>query len=224
MIFVNFKTYKEVSGENAIKLAHIVKKCSEETGIIIVSAVQATDIKDCSNIAIGRVWAQHVDGVEYGRHTGAILPESVLANGASGTFLNHSEHKFNSDNWADLENTISRCKETGLKTLVFGSNIEELDKIIKFNPDFVSYEPPELIASKDTSVAKANPEIIKEAVKVASKASIPLIVGAGIKSKEDVSTSLSLGAFGIAVSSNIVLSSDPEQEIMNMAGAFFSKK
>lgn len=219
MIFVNFKTYQEASGEKAVELARIVKECADETGLMIVSAVQAADLRECKQ-AGGEIWAQHVDGVEFGRHTGAVLPEAVLADGAKGTFLNHSENKFDVDSWGELESAVRRSRDVGLKTLVFASNMEELKEIARLKPDFLAYEPPDLIASKETSVAQANPDAIKEAVKIAGETGIPLIVGAGVKSREDVEISLKLGARGVAVSSDIVLSQDPKREIMYMAEGF----
>lgn len=219
MIFINFKTYQEASGERAVNLARIIKECADETGLMMVSAVQVADLKECAETG-GEIWAQHVDGVEYGRHTGAVLPEAVLADGARGTFLNHSENKFDVDSWGELESAVRRSRDVGLKTLVFGSNIEELKKIARLKPDFLAYEPPDLIASKETSVAQANPDAIKEAVKIAGEANIPLIVGAGVKSREDVQISLKLGARGVAASSAVVLAQDPYEVLVELAGGF----
>lgn len=224
MIFVNFKTYQEATGEKAISLAKIVKECAAETGLMIVSAVQTADLRECVQSGGGEIWAQHVDGVEFGRHTGAVLPEAVLADGAKGTFLNHSEHKFDVDSWGELELAVKRSKEVGLKTLVFGSNMDELREIAALKPDFLAYEPPDLIASKETSVAQANPDAIKEAVKIAEEVGIPLVVGAGVKSREDVQVSLSLGARGVAISSDIVLAQDPKKEIMYIAEGFLNDR
>ena len=93
MIFVNFKTYKEGSGEKAIDLVKIIEGVSEETQIKIIPAVQATDIKEIVRGSKLEIWAQNVDPEDYGAHTGAILPEAVFEDGALGTFLNHSEKK-----------------------------------------------------------------------------------------------------------------------------------
>ena len=81
-------------------------------------------------------------------------------------------------------------KLLGLKTLIFAGNIPELLSIRELRPDFVSYEPPELVGSKTTSVAQAKPEVIAQAVESAKESSLPLIVGAGIKSEEDIRVSI----------------------------------
>ena len=218
MIFVNFKTYEKGSGSEAIILVKLLEKVAHKSQIKIIPVVQASDIKEISRLSKLEIWTQHVDSVEYGAHTGFILPETVLEDGAMGTFLNHSEHKFN--NCEELEKAVIRAKKVGLKTLVFAANLDELRKVVLLNPTFVSYEPPELVGSKTTSVAEANPWIISEAVEITRENELPLIVGAGIKSAEDVRKSLELGAAGVAVASDIVAAEDSRKEILDLAQGF----
>ena len=218
MIFVNFKTYKEASGKNAVSLANIIEEVQHTTSVKIFPVVQATDIREVKEKTSLEVWVQKIDPVSFGAHTGAILPEATVEDGASGTFLNHSESKFSS--FDELEKAEKRAKEAGLKTLIFASNLEELERVCQFKPDFVAYEPPELIGSATVSVAEAKPEIISQALGIARKFDLPLIVGAGIHSKEDVARSLELGALGIAVSSAVVLAPDPKEKLLELASGF----
>jgi len=160
------------------------------------------------------IWTEHVDAATFGAHTGSIIPEAVKEDGATGTFLNHSEHRF--PDIKTLEIAIARAKEVGLKTLIFAGSLEELGNVLKLKPDYVSYEPPELVGSKTTSVAEAEPEIIGKAVTMAKDEGLPLIVGAGIKSSEDIKVSLELGATGFAIASSIVTSPDPKKELMEL--------
>lgn len=217
MIFVNFKTYKQGTGIRAVELARDLSSCQSQAKVPIIPVVQPTDIRLSVAASLHEVWAQHVDPIEYGKNTGWILPEAIVEAGAMGTFLNHSEHKIPNDK---LQITNERCKEVGLKTLVFASDIEELERVVKVKPDFVAYEPPELIASQTTSVARAKPEVIGEAVEVAKKAGVPLIVGAGVKDATDVKKSLELGAVGVAVSSAIVLAKNPQEVVLELAKGF----
>lgn len=217
MIFINLKTYKEGTGENALTLVKILEDVADETQIKIIPVVQASDLKEISQSTKLEVWVQKVDFYEFGAHTGAIIPEAVLEDGCVGTFLNHSESKIS---LTDLEKTVKRCAEVGLKTLVFAANLEELNNVLSLKPTFVSFEPPELVGSKSTSVAREKPEIIADAVEASKKAGIPLIVGAGIKSSEDVKTSIKLGAAGVAVASDIVLASDPKKELFELVEGF----
>src|SRR3989344_4648931 len=214
MIFVNFKTYSQGIGSEALSLTSVLEEVAHATQIKIIQVVQASDVKEITQISKLEIWVQHIDPVVFGAHTGFILPEAVVEDGASGTFLNHSEHRF--EDFNKLEDAVKRAKEVNLKTLVFAGNIKDLEKVVKLKPTYVSYEPPELVGSKTTSVAKAKPEIISEAAKLTDSLGLPLIVGAGIKSGEDVKKSLELGAVGVAVASDIVASKDPRTEILDL--------
>ena len=77
-----------------------------------------------------------------------------------------------------------------------------------------------MVGSKKTSVAQAKPEIISQSVEIAKEADLPLIVGAGIKSTEDVRKSIELGAAGVAVASDVVAAKDPKKEILDLVEGF----
>jgi len=218
MIFVNFKTYEQGTGTSGIALARILEEVSFSSQVKIIPVVQAADVAEITQISKLEIWVQHIDPVEYGPHTGYVVPEAVVEDGAMGTFLNHSEHKF--ENFKELKRAQNRAKEVGLKTLIFAANIEELKEVILFSPTYVSYEPPELVGSKSTSVAKAMPEVVSKAAEITKENELPLIVGAGIKSQEDVRKSLELGAVGVAVASDIVTANNPRKEILDLVEGF----
>ena len=218
MIFVNFKTYKEGSGERAIDLVKIIEEVSEETQIKIIPVVQATDIKEIVGGSKLEIWAQSISSEDYGAHTGAILPEAVVEDGALGTFLNHSEIKL--PDFDKLEATVNRAKEVNLKTLVFASDVAELVKILSLKPTYAAYEPPELIGSKTTSVSEAKPDVIAKAVTLSKEAGVPLVVGAGVSSAKDVKTCIKLGAVGVAVASDVVIADDPKKELLDLTEGY----
>lgn len=218
MIFVNFKTYPQGTGEKSLKLIKILDKVSAEKAIKIIPVVQAADVKEAASIANGEVWAQHVDPIEFGAHTGAILPEAVKEDGALGTFLNHSEKRFES--FAYLTKARERARAVGLETLIFAGDLIQLQEVLSLKPDYVSYEPPELVGSTRATVATAHPDVIAKAAEIAQKDGIPLIVGAGVHSKGDVQTSVKLGAVGIAVATDIVKAEDPEKELKELVDGF----
>lgn len=218
MFFINFKTYEQGSGQKAIKLARVLEGVSLRSQIKIIPVVQIIDAEMVVDSVRLDVWIQHIDPVSYGAHTGWTLPEEAVRVGVKGVFLNHSEHKF--DDWDLLIKANARCGEVGLKTLVFAEDIEELKKAVELEPNFVSYEPPELVGSETTSVAEAKPELISEAVAVAREVNLPLIVGAGIKIREDVSKSLSLGVDGFAVASAVVKAEDPKSKLEELIEGF----
>jgi len=218
MIFVNFKTYKEGSGENAAALVDILSEVSIQTSLKIIPVVQAIDLQLIIAETNLEVWVQHVDPVDFGPNTGWILPARISKIGAKGVFLNHSEHKF--EDLSQLGKTIEISKKNGLSTCVFGSTLEELEKILRFSPSFAAYEPPEFIGSTTTSVAQAQPKIISQASEISKSYHIPLIVGAGIHSQKDVRKSLELGAIGVAVATDIVCAKDPKKELLDLTEGF----
>lgn len=218
MIFVNFKTYEQGTGENAIELVQKLEEVADEKEFKVIPVLQASDIREATQVSKLQIWSQVIDPVDFGAHTGSVLPEAVKEDGAKGTFLNHSEHKFK--DIESLGKAVKRCKEVGLKTLVFAGDIKELKRIIDFKPTYVSYEPPELVGSKTTSVSREKPEVIKKAVEVAKESHLPLIVGAGIKSEDDVRTSVQLGSVGVAVASDIVKAKDPQKELRELIEGF----
>jgi triosephosphate isomerase (TIM) len=203
LIIINLKTYQQ--GKKAVNLAKQISKYNKE----IIIGVQASDIKEIAKATKLTVYSQHVDPYKVGRNTGYIVPEAVKIDGAKGTFLNHSEHKLN---FKTLKLTVARCKKLKLKTAIFASGLKEAQKIKKLHPDYLIYEPPELVAG-NISVSKAKPDLIK---KIHQKIKYPFIVGAGIKTKEDIDIAMKLGAKGIAVSSAITKAKDPKKALKKL--------
>lgn len=217
MIFVNFKTYPQGTGIKAVELAKVLYEYAKEKGIRIIAAVQASDIKEISMIGIP-TWGQHIDPLEFGAHTGATLAQAIKEDGAEGTFLNHSEKRFGS--FTDLQKANEIAKHNGLQTLIFAGDADQLNSVISLKPDYVSYEPPELVGSTNETVATAHPDVIAKAAEICKKHDIPLIVGAGVHSKQDVETSVRLGAAGVAVSTDIVKADNPAAELMELIEGF----
>ncbi|HJX45885.1 MAG TPA: triose-phosphate isomerase [Patescibacteria group bacterium] len=218
MIFVNFKTFKEGTGVNAVSLAKLLYLVASQTQHKVIPVVQASDIKEVVETCGLEVWVQKIDPVEFGASTGSILAEAVFEDGAVGTFLNHSEAKFR--DFSMLEKAHARALGVGLKTLVFAQDLSELKEIVNLKPTFVAYEPSELIGSKTISVSQAHPEIIEKAASIARDARIPLVVGAGVHSNNDVRISLKLGAIGVAVATDIVKAENPEKELLDLIEGF----
>jgi triosephosphate isomerase len=96
-------------------------------------------------------------------------------------------------------------------------SLEEAQKLATLGPDFIAYEPPELIGSKDKSVSTEKPDIITSIV---TNVKCPILIGAGVHSAEDVKVGLKLGAKGILVATDVVLAENPEEELRKLAEAF----
>ena len=135
VIVLNMKTYTESTGKNALDIAKMMDKVSIETGINMAVSVQSIDIKECSdNISIP-VFAEHIDPIKPGSHTGWILPEAVKSVGAVGSLINHSEHRLN---LADIDFCISRAKELDLDQIVCSNNILTSKAIATLSPNFLA--------------------------------------------------------------------------------------
>ena len=184
---MNFKTYKETTGYKAINLARICKRVMEDTGIRIVAVPQMADLRNCVETG-AECWVQHVDPVEQGKNTGWITVEEVEEAGALGTLLNHSEHKLP---WEALTKTMSIISGMAFQGCICAADPAEAIKAAELKPNYIAYEPPELVGSTDKSVSSEKPEIIEQVVKAVT---YPVLVGAGIHSIEDVKTAVQAGS------------------------------
>lgn len=214
MIFVNFKTYQQGTGEEAIKLAEICRRVEKETAVKVVPVAQAVDIFRLASRGF-EVWTQHIDDIDFGPNTGQILPQAVVTAGAKGTLLNHSENKLPVEVINDI---LKRCQALKLKVLACSDSLEEANQISKARPDLIAYEPPEFISSRVASVSTAKPEAIKDFV--SEIRNIPILVGAGIHSKKDVAIALKLGAVGVLVATDVVLAQKPKKRLLDLAAGF----
>lgn len=207
VILLNYKTYSQATGKNAVKLTEIVEKLSKKHGVSIVIAPQFVDIAELSKKFKVLVFSQHIDPIEPGKNTGHILPESIKAAGGIGTLINHSERQVPLD---ILEKTIEKAKKLQLITCVCAENLEMSGKTAKLGPDYVAFELPELIGS-GKSISTTEPELVKAVVKHIRDANanvIPLC-GAGISTGEDVYAALKLGTEGVLVASAFTKAEDP---------------
>lgn len=217
MIIVNFKTYLESTGKNAVSLAKQAEKAAKETGVCIVVAPQAVDLKLVAESVEIPVFAQHIDSVKPGSNTGYILADAVKEAGAVGTLINHSERQLR---LIDIDATITLCREKGLTSCVCANNPSVSAAVAAMNPDITSMEPPELIGS-GISVSKAKPDIVSDTVKLVQRINPQMMIlcGAGISTAEDVSKALQLGTKGVLVASGIVKAKDPYSVLCAFAEA-----
>jgi len=214
IIIVNLKTYEQGYGADGFELCKIMEEISIEHNVNLAAAVSAIDLVDYADNLKIPIFAQHVDGVNYGSNTGSILPEAVRYSGAVGTLVNHAECQMS---WEEIEKTIKRCKELDLTTVLCTADIASSEKGSNLNPDMIAVEPPELIGG-DISVSTAKPEIISDTVEVVKKinSNISVLCGAGVKNQEDVSKAISLGSEGILLASGVVKSSEPRKVLLDL--------
>lgn len=214
LILLNYKTYKEATGELAVNLSAIVEKLAKEHGISIVVAPQFLDVATIAGKFDIPVFAQHVDQITPGSHTGQILPESILATGGVGTLLNHAERKLP---FEVLEKTMTRIKELDFKICICAENLDVASKTSKLNPDYVAFELPELIGT-GKSISTTKPELVQACVKkiVEANSKVIPLCGAGISNGKDVNAALKLGTQGVLLASAFTKAKDPEAVLLDL--------
>ncbi|MCS7386232.1 MAG: triose-phosphate isomerase [archaeon GB-1867-005] len=216
-IIINFKTYAEATGERALMLAQIAEKVHSQTGVEIIVCPQLTDLRLIAESVEIPVFAQHLDPIKPGSHTGHILPEAVKEAGAVGTLINHSERRMLI---SDVDLAIRRAEEVGLLSLACSNNVNVASAIAQLSPWAIAIEPPELIGT-GRAVSKVEPEVVSRSVALIKKinSNVHVLCGAGITCGEDVEAAINLGADGVLLASAVVKARDPEKVLMELAEA-----
>lgn len=212
-IIVNFKTYEQGIGDNAVRIAKICQELATEHEVSIAVAVNALDVRAvCAAVDIP-VLAQHVDGVGYGSHTGHLPPQAVKQAGAYGTLLNHSEDHYEAE---ALKAAVDACKEQGLFTVVCAPTADASAIAAGYGPDLVAVEPPELIGS-GVSVSTTQPELVTDTISAVKKvADVPVLCGAGVVTAVDVSKAIELGTQGVLLASGVLKAEDPKAALLEL--------
>lgn len=204
LVVVNFKTYQTAHGASAEELARIM--ASIDTDARLVAAVSALDVSAVVAAAPElEVWCQHIDPVGFGSNTGWLHPATAVERGASGTLINHAEHKVNLEHVAMVLEQVPE----GFVVCACAADIEEARALSALDPDFVAVEPPELIGG-DVSVTSADPGIVSgtaAAVRDVSE-TVGILCGAGVKNGADVATAIELGTSGVLLASGVTKAED----------------
>lgn len=214
-IVVNFKTYLESSGKEAVALAKLCEQVAKETGASIIAAPALPDLALVASSVDIPVYAQHVDEVRPGNTTGHVTMENIRASGAAGTLLNHSERRIKV---AEIHDLIGLARSLHLATIVCTNNPGVSVACAAMGPDAVAVEPPELIGG-DISVTTANPGIVSDTVHAirSVRPEVAVLCGAGVKNGRDVAKAVELGADGVLLASGVVKAKDRRAVLMDLA-------
>ena len=217
IIIVNFKTYSEATGSKAVELAKQAEKVSRETDVHIVVAPQFADISNVAKAVKIPVFAQHIDPIKPGSHTGQVLADSIKEAGAVGTLINHSERQLK---LSDIDAVIKMAIEKDLVSCVCTNNPDVSAAVAYLHPNIISIEPPELIGS-GVAVSKARPEEVTRTIQLVRKVNSEAIIlcGAGISNGDDVAVALKLQTQGVLVASAIVKAKEPYRVLYEFADA-----
>ncbi len=211
-IVLNFKTYSQATGKRALKLAKICQEVAKEKGAEIVVCPQLADCRMIAQAVDIPVFAQHIDDIDPGSHTGWVLIDSLIDAGLDGSLVNHSEHRIEHEK---IAGALKRLKKANMTSIVCTKDVEETGELSQLKPDFVAIEPPELIGS-GIPVSEAQPEVITGAVDAAQKG-VPVLCGAGITKGADVKKAVELGAKGVLIASGVIKADDPKKVLSELA-------
>jgi triosephosphate isomerase (TIM) len=223
--FINSKNYPEAAGSKTLKLASAVSKAfpvAKRVDVKLHLAIPAFSISELSKkYPKISILAQHLDAAQAGSTTGYLVPEIAVLSGASGSLVNHSEHRISEK---DVEILVNALRLNRMQSVVCARDAPEVAKFSAFNPDFIAIEPPELIGT-GTAISKARPELITESADALSgiqgkNGSTVLVCGAGIVDNTDVRRARELGAEGILVASGVVKAHNWAAKIQSLARGF----
>jgi len=214
LVLINFKIYSEATGKKGVALARAISTVRSRSYDIAI-APEMLILHEVIGFSLP-VYAQHVDPIDFGAHTGQIVPAEIKKIGCVGTLLNHSERKISVE---AIEQTVLFCKREKLKVVVCASTLNEVRRLARFKPDYIAYEPAALIGG-DVSVTSAKPSIIKEVARLVSRISpaTKVLCGAGVHNKEDLKAALRLGACGVLLSHAVVKAKNPKKFLEEMLG------
>jgi len=209
LIVVNFKTYSSAHGANAEMLAKFMAEadaaCDSADFVAVVSAFDLASVKAAApNL---QVWTQHLDPVGFGSHTGWLHPETAIERGATGTIINHAEHKVSIDH---VKNLLAQLPD-GFPVCACAADLDEAKALAALGPTMIAVEPPELIGG-DISVTSADPEIVSGTANLVKSVNpdVRVLCGAGVKNGEDVAMAIQLGTEGVLLASGVTKANDPQ--------------
>jgi len=214
LIVVNFKTYASAQGEAAVELAQAMAAVDATTDATMVAVVSAFDLSAVKAAAPNlEVWTQHLDPIGWGSNTGWLHPETAIARGATGSIINHAEHKVSLEH---VETLLEQLPDD-FPVCACAADIEEAQALATLAPTFIAVEPPELIGG-DISVTTADPGIVSgtaAAVKAANP-NVRVLCGAGVKNGADVAMALELGTEGVLLASGVTKAKDPAEVLRDL--------
>ena len=212
LVVINFKTYETAHGIAAEELARAM--ASIETDARMIAVVSAFDLSAVVDAAPKlEVWTQHLDPIGFGSNTGWLHPETAISRGASGTIINHAEHKVSLEHVAMILDSVPE----DFTVCACAANIEEARALAALQPNYVAVEPPELIGG-DISVTTADPDIVISTAAAISEINenVGILCGAGVKNGEDVAMAIQLGTSGVLLASGVTKVADPVSALADL--------
>ena len=169
-------------------------------------APQAVDLYPIIESVDIPVYAQHMDAITPGGHTGSALPEALYETGIEGSLINHSEKRLT---LADIDVVVEKTRQLDLTSVLCTNNVK--------TSAACAIEPPELIGT-GIPVSQASPEVVENTVEEIHKINknISVLCGAGISTGEDMKAALDLGAQGVLLASGIIKAENQKEALIDL--------
>jgi len=210
--WVNLKVYPGTAGEAGLELARTVERVGRETGVTFVLSPQLPDLRLVARETGLATMGQRADAIDPGRGMGAILPETLAAAGADALAVNHAESRASVD---DVAETVERCRELGLHSVVAAGGLDASRALATLEPDTLVFEVPEDIAT-DRAVTQTHPERVRAVVETVAPGT-NAFVGGGITTGDDVAKAFDQGADAVGAASAVVNADDPYAVLTDLA-------
>ena len=213
VLIINLKSY-DTTKARIRSICDAAASLSTETKVII--APPTPFLADCASRCT--VFAQHVDDLEADRNTGSVPVRLAKRAGASGSIINHSEHRIPT---ATIESLITRLRAEKMTSVVCARDDREAKRLAALGPDYIAVEPPALIGGT-VSVSTADPALIERSVKAVTSVNpkVKVLVGAGIRTSDDVRIARELGAHGVLLASEVAKSAKPKDAMKRLLRGF----
>ena len=218
LFILNLKTFPSALGPGALAIATDLARAGRNAGVAVAIAPAMPDLAAVAASVAIPVVAQHVDPIEPGPTTGFVPVAAIVAAGATGSLVNHSEHPLSG---RAVATATRRLREAGLAAVVCARNPRVAGRLAALRPPYLALEPPELIGGK-RAVSTAQPEAVVAGVSAVHAVSLStqVLCGAGIHGRTDVRRALELGTAGILVASAVTLARRPRTVIEELLAGF----
>lgn len=213
VVAINYKNYKSGVGKRGIGLARKIgllsRKFKNYEFILCPGYLDLVCVKNVVRKYGVRVFAQHLDPIEPGKNTGFVSPYEIFSYHIDGVVLNHAEHKLRFD---VLKKSVLFARKYRLKILLCADNLAEAKRLIGLKPDYLALEPPELIGG-NKSLALVNPRIVERIYRSLNPKRTKILLGAGVKRREDLVVAKKAKLNGIFISSLVMNSKKPIKDL-----------
>jgi len=183
--------------------------------------VHPTDLRDvcrmAENVTVFSESADFLtrgpDGLPKVTQTGRLTPRILCGMGAAGALVNHAENPRTDEEIKMIVEDFKSYKPDFV-LVVCAESVDRAVRILSVcKPDYIALEPPELIGG-DVSVTTKE-DVVRDAV---AKVGNNLLVGAGVKTGEDLKKALEFGARGVLLASGVVAPKDktPKQALIDL--------